>query len=210
MNAHAVQIAVFAKAPIAGQAKTRLIPALGPDEAARLHGTLVSRTLEMAVNADVGPVTLWCASDIEHPFFNRLAHQHGIERRLQRGADLGERMYRAFEHHCAHGPLILIGTDCPALEAHTLAHAARALQSHDAVFVPAEDGGYVLVGFNRAERSIFQTVPWGGCEVMARTRMLLRQASIRWSELDTHWDLDRPEDLPRFHALKNANHRLST
>lgn len=210
MTQRDVQIAVFAKPPVAGRAKTRLIPALGPEGAAQLHATLVARTLEMAVAADIGPVTLWCADDTGHPLFDDLATRLGLERRQQRGSDLGERMFHAFEHHCPTGPLILIGTDCPALEGKTLAQAAQTLRTHDAVFVPAEDGGYVLTGFNRPERSAFQNVPWGGPEVMARTRLQLQGAAVRWAELDAHWDLDRPEDLPRFLALTHAKLPLTT
>jgi len=197
----AMQIAVFAKPPVAGKAKTRLIPALGPEGAAQLHAELVDRTLETVVAAQLGPVTLWCAESPGHPFFDAMASRHGIERQCQQGADLGERMHRAFEHHCPAGPLLLIGTDCPALDAITLRAAAEALATHDAVFAPAEDGGYVLVGLNRPAKSVFETVPWGSDAVMARTRTLMREASIHWHELAPHWDIDRPEDLPRFHAL---------
>jgi len=209
MSTQPIQIAIFAKPPVAGHAKTRLIPALGAEGAAQLHADLVERTLAMAVSAQLGPVTLWCADAVTHPFFDRMASCHPVERRLQQGDDLGARMFNAFEHHCERGPVLLIGTDCPALKRGMLARAAHALSKHDAVFIPAEDGGYVLAGFHHAERSVFENVPWGGPEVMARTRVLLRQASIHWSELDTHWDLDRPEDLPRFHALVKASAPVS-
>jgi len=85
MNAALPRISVFAKAPVPGQAKTRLIPALGPDGAARLHARLVTHTLTTVSAAALGPVTLWCAPDTAHPFFDGLAARFGVTREVQRG-----------------------------------------------------------------------------------------------------------------------------
>jgi len=71
----------------------------------------------------------------------------------------------------------------------------------DAVFVPAEDGGYALIGLNHPERSLFEDIPWGSGAVMSRTRDALRRVGLRWTELDPLWDVDRPEDLPRLNTL---------
>ncbi len=202
MKAELVAIAIFAKAPVAGAAKTRLIPALGPAGAARLHRRLVQHTVLTAHRAQLGPVTLWCAPDTRHRFFRALTRRHGLERTAQVGRHLGERMHHAFERHCPRGPLLLIGTDCPALTPAHLRHAAEALRDGvDAVFSPAEDGGYVLVGLHRPERRLFENVAWGGAEVMAQTRRQLDATGLAWRELDTLWDVDRPEDLPRLDTL---------
>src|SRR6187401_3006740 len=71
------RVAVFARAPVAGQAKTRLIALLGPEGAARLHGELVRHALAVAVASAVGPVELWCAPDTLHPFFDRCSREFG-------------------------------------------------------------------------------------------------------------------------------------
>src|SRR5689334_14734736 len=131
-------IAVFAKAPVAGEVKTRLVPTLGADGAARLHERLVEHALETAIAARLGPVELWCAPDPAHPFFEGCAQRFGVALRRQRGADLGARMHDAFAATGA--PLLLIGSDCPALTPADLRACAAALGTHDAVFVPAEDG----------------------------------------------------------------------
>lgn len=202
MNAAPVPIAVFAKAPVPGETKTRLIPALGAEGAARLHAQLVHHALATAMNAAIGPVTLWCAPDTTHPFFVDAARRHGVARARQRGVDLGRRMHGAFEHHCPEAPTLLIGTDCPMLTPATLREAAQRLWAGDAaVFIPAEDGGYVLVGLHQAESRLFEDVAWGGPTVMAQTRSQLHACALTWSELSVHWDLDRPEDLPRLNAL---------
>lgn len=195
-----VQIAVFAKAPVPGAAKTRLMPALGARGAARLQRQLVLRTLATAAAAQLGPVTLWCAPDTRHRFFRALRQRAGIECIGQPGVDLGDRMHAAFEHHCPRGPLLLVGTDCPALQPAHLRQAARRLRDGaDAVFQPAEDGGYVLVGLRRPQPQLFSGMAWGNADVMAATRS--RAGTLRVSELETLWDVDRPADLARLQAL---------
>ena len=194
-----LRVAVFARAPVPGEVKTRLAPLLGADGAARLHCALVRRALATARDANVGEVDLWCMPDERHPFFGRCAERFGVSLHRQQGADLGERMVHAFERAtAAHSALLLIGSDCPALTPADLQSAATALESHDAVFTPAEDGGYVLAGFARAvEPSVFRGVTWGSATVMAQTRRLLDSTGTRWAAMPTLWDVDRPEDYAR-------------
>lgn len=189
---------MFAKAPVPGAVKTRLAPVLAPAQAAALHEKLVERALATAADAAIGPLELWCAPDADHPFFDRCARRFGATLQAQAGADLGERMARAFER--AHGgdrSLVLIGSDCPALEPRDLRDAAAALASHDAVFAPAEDGGYVLVALARPAPALFSDIPWGSHEVMHRTRERAAQERLALKELRTLWDVDRPEDWRR-------------
>jgi rSAM/selenodomain-associated transferase 1 len=193
-----VRVAVFAKAPVPGEVKTRLAPALGAEGASRLHEALVRRALETALAAGVGPVELWCAPDASHPFFVECAAKMGVRLRQQAGGDLGHRMAAAFRAAlCDNARLVLIGSDCPALTPESLREAARALGEHEAVLAPAEDGGYVLVGLSGPDHGIFDRIPWGGGEVMAQTRSRLRTAGMSWTELGTFWDIDRPEDYAR-------------
>jgi uncharacterized protein len=197
----AVQVAVLAKAPIPGLAKTRLIPALGAHGAARLQRALTRQTLRTAHDASLGTVTLWCTPDAGHRFFRALRRTTGMACRLQPEGDLGERMHTAFRHHCAQGPLLLIGTDCPVLQPAHLRQAALALlDAADAVFQPAEDGGYVLVGLRRPQPMLFQDMSWSTDQVMAHSRARACAAGLRVSELETLWDVDRPQDLARWHA----------
>ena len=202
MSADAVHVAIFAKAPQAGKAKTRLIPALGAQGAARLQRWLTRRAVETASRSDVGGVTLWCAPHARHPFFRALQDRMHVECRDQPEADLGQRMLHAFEAHCPKGPLLVIGTDCPALEAGDLRDAASVLRNgHDAVVLPAEDGGYVLIGLRHPLPSLFDNIAWGTDAVMHATRERLRALDAHWCEPKVLWDVDRPEDLPRLRAL---------
>ncbi len=194
------RVIIFAKAPTPGLVKTRLIPALGEAGAAELQRQLIERTLHTAAAARLGPIELWCAPGTEHPFFTACAKRHGIHLLAQGEGDLGARMARAL---AAGSPALLVGCDCPALTAAYLRAAAAALAGGDeAVFGPAEDGGYVLVGLARAPAAqLFEQLAWGTAAVMQETRERLTRARWRWRELPLLWDVDRPEDLPRLRQL---------
>lgn len=199
-----VEIAILAKAPQAGLAKTRLIPALGAQGAARLQRRLTCRTVDTALQAGVGPVTLWCAPNAGHRFFRALQQCTGVECRDQPEGDLGRRMLAAFEWQCVRRPVLLVGTDCPALSSVDLQQAAQTLhQGRDAVLIPAEDGGYVLIGLRRPLPALFEGVAWGTERVLEQTRDRLRACGVRWHETAPLWDVDLPADLARLQALSS-------
>ncbi len=217
-----VNICVMARAPVAGQAKTRLIPALGAVAAARLQRQLTRRTVEVALAADVGHVTLWCAPDASHRSFRALARVHPVTLRTQCEGDLSVRMQHVFKVHGGEGArpgmrklnrpaentaahpaaLLLIGSDCPVFTAGHLRAAANALRAgNKAVLTPAEDGGYVLIGLRRPQPTVFDGIDWSTDRVLAQTRERLREAGLSWHECPTLWDVDRPADLARFGRL---------
>lgn len=203
-RAEHVSVAVFARAPLAGAAKTRLIPALGAVGAARLQRRLTLHALAVAQSASIGCITLWAAPDGSHRFFRAVQHRCGVDLRGQLGNDLGARMAHAFSVQA--GPLLLIGTDCPALQAAHLLAAAEVLLDerqggNDAVFIPADDGGYVLVGLRCPQQQLFEGIDWGSDRVMAQTRERLLLRGLRWVELPSLWDVDRPADLARLASL---------
>lgn len=194
----ASRLAVFAKAPVPGAVKTRLAPAIGARAAARLHESLVRHALRVAIAGGAAEVELWCAPDERHEFFARCARDFGVRLKPQGRGDLGERMEAAFREAFDQGrTLVLIGSDCPGLEAADLRAAHAALATHDAVFTPAEDGGYVLVGLSRPLPGLFSGIDWGSAAVMRQTRERLAAAGARVLELPTRWDVDRPEDYAR-------------
>jgi hypothetical protein len=196
-----VGVAVLARAPIPGQAKTRLIPALGAAGAARLQGWLLQRAVAMALVADVGPVTLWCAGDPRHPDFALCRAFGSVAVRHQPAGDLGARMRMALRESATEAGTLIVGTDCPAMTTAHLRRAARSLCERDAVVLPAEDGGYVLIGLRRAAADVFDGIDWGTERVMAQTRERLRALGCGWDEPATLWDVDRPPDLERLLAM---------
>ena len=197
-TADAVQLAVFAKAPIPGYAKTRLIQSLGPEGAAELQAYLFQRTIQTALASALRPITLWCAPDCDHPIFQASTREHGFATHVQAGNDLGERMFGAFELLTQWSPTLLIGTDCLILSAdHLMRCAAALVGGADATFIPAEDGGYALIGLNKPVWRLFEGMPWGTGDVMRLTRDRLREEHLSVFETDQLWDIDTPADYYR-------------
>ncbi len=197
-------VAVLAKAPVPGQAKTRLAPLLGHAGAARAQRGFILRTLATARQASTGALTLHVALGAGHRLFQLLAQRHGVVCLPQAEGDIGDRMAAVMvDHFTQHRqtPLLIVGTDCPALTTAHLQQAADALQTHDAVLIPAEDGGYVLIGLRRAVPVVFQRVAWSTPRVMAQTRERLSAVGASWVELPTLWDVDDPQDWTRWQAL---------
>lgn len=198
MNADAAVI-VFARAPIPGRAKTRLVAKLGAWGAARLQARLTERALQTAIVSRCGPAELHGTPRARHPFFVKQQRRFKVTLREQSGRDLGERMHHALRAALRrHRYALLIGVDAPELRAADLRRALRLLRSGcGAVLAPAEDGGYALIACRRAPRPIFERIDWGGNEVHARTAERLTQLRLRWRVLRTVWDVDRPADLER-------------
>jgi len=203
-------VMVFARAPTPGEAKTRLIPALGEAGAAALHRRLVMHSLRAAADARIGPVELWCTPDTRDPFFSECERRLGASLHAQGEGDLGARMQRAFESALARvRRAILVGSDIPALSAQYLRDADQTLvRGDDAAIAPAEDGGYALIGLSRCDPELFRDIPWGGPEVLAETRRRMAALSWRCRELPALWDVDRPEDLERLPEGLRARYRL--
>ena len=196
MASKPVAVAVLAKAPIPGFAKTRLIPTLGADGAAALASRLIDHAVATACEAAVGPVTLWAAPDETHEAFQSVRAHFGIALARQPDGDLGARMLAALA--AANGPALIIGTDCPALTAVHLRAAAEVLRAGtDVVVCPAEDGGYVLIGARKPEPALFSAMPWSTAQVMNETRRRLKALGLAWQEPVTLWDVDAPDDLVR-------------
>jgi len=182
-------VLVFARTPVPGRVKTRLVPRLGEWRAARLHARLTRHALCVARAAACGPVELFDTSK-------------------QRGADLGQRMHRALARVLRrHRGAIVIGADCPVLRPRELRRAARWLAGGcDVVLAPAEDGGYALIAARRVSPLLFSGIAWGGPDVYEVTMRQLISLGYRWRALDRVWDVDRPEDLERLSWPRLALH----
>lgn len=191
-----VRIVVFAKAPVTGQVKTRLIPSLGAQGAADLARRMLAQTLAQAEAAAVGPVELCVTPSPSNPVWRSLVAPPGVTWSDQGDGNLGSRMARAARRITATGEaVLLIGTDCPALDAEHLKRAATALQQFDATIIPTADGGYVLLGLNRFHASLFDNIEWSTDSVARETRQ--RLAELDWSVRDAPplHDIDEPADL---------------
>ena len=192
-------ILIFCKAPVPGNVKTRLIPALGEEGACRLHVALSKRIICEALEANLGEVILFCWPDISHEFFGSF-NELGLV--AQEGRNLGERMHNAFKKVLAKKKnAVLIGTDCPTIDKHYLDRAIVRLLHHDAVIGPAEDGGYGLIGLHRSHSNYFENLFWGSDHICSETCRRFNQAGLNWSLMPFIWDVDRPEDVTRYLSL---------
>ena len=195
-NTSPVSIVILAKAPIPGFAKTRLIPAIGAHAAAVLQERLTERTVATALAAGIGPVTLCCDPDATHDTFLKMVTRMKIALRPQPPGDLGTRMLAAVA--TSTGPVLVIGTDCPALTEAHLRSAAMALRDgNDVVLIPAERGGYVLLGMRKAQPRLFSNIAWGGSSVLADTRARIVEQRLMLIERPPLWDVDTEIDLAR-------------
>ncbi len=185
-------VALFARFPTPGEAKTRLIPALGPEGAARVHRLLVERTLA-TVRASGLPFALHATGAPLAEFARWLGDDVPL---VEQGeSDLGARLTRVG------APAILLGADVPALAPHHLTAAAQALAGGEVVIGPALDGGYYLLGFARRLPFLFTRMPWGTSAVLEETLARLREQGIAPHLLETLADCDRPADLARWPDL---------
>lgn len=189
-------LAVFAKRPVPGQVKTRLLPALSPEAAANLYWAMVQDTWAMA--SSLPGVELHLFVDQPWQGFDALAAGRPVE--FQTGSDLGSRMYACMEHLSGldFKPSIIIGTDSPTLPAAHILAAFELLEAgNDAVLGPAEDGGYYLVGCRRPHPAMFDGVAWSSPHSLAQTRSAFDAQDYR-TRLTPLWrDVDSIEDLQR-------------
>jgi rSAM/selenodomain-associated transferase 1 len=189
-----VRVVVFTRFPEAGLAKTRLIPALGPEGAAALHRRLTERTLA-AVRASGLAVEVRTTGSDRSGFADWLGTDLNF---VDQGeGDLGDRLRRA----CDPAPVLFIGSDLPDLTADHLTNAAALLTNERVVLGPAEDGGYWALGLAAPCDMLFEAMPWGSDQVLAITLARLRQCGIQPAMLPTLADCDRPEDLRRWPEL---------
>lgn len=194
--AMSVRVVLFTRYPEPGQAKTRLIPALGADGAAALHRTLTERTVA-AVRASGLPLEIRSTGAPSASFVDWL----DVEAVVDQGAgDLGVRLEQAGPPY----PTIFIGSDAPDITEALLLDAADALMRAPAVIGPAQDGGYWVLGLANAVPGVFDDINWGTGAVFAQTMARLAAAEIDPVLLPELADCDRPEDLARWPDLVPA------
>lgn len=197
------QLYLFARYPKPGRAKTRLIPALGPEGAARLSRRLTEHALQVAKAScthDFMCLTV-CATGGSHRNF-RAWLGHDLNFIDQPGGDIGIRMQSVFEHAFKHGArgALLIGSDLPDISTKIMQQAHDALSDHDVVLGPAVDGGYYLIGMKRCHPELFTEIDWGSTLVAKQTRSQAARLNLSLAEVAKLSDVDLPEDL---HSLRN-------
>lgn len=188
---------IMVKAPVMGRAKTRLARQIGGVEALRFYRATTAGLLCRVARDRRWETVL--AVDPPRACRARFWPAH-IARRPQGRGDLGQRMLDQFAR-APHGPAVLIGSDIPGVAARHIAAAFDALRRHDAVFGPAEDGGYWLVGLRAGHRPVgaFEGVRWSSAHALADSRVSLGRSRIAYVE--ALFDVDDAEDWRRWRAL---------
>ncbi|HVM37858.1 MAG TPA: TIGR04282 family arsenosugar biosynthesis glycosyltransferase [Sphingomicrobium sp.] len=192
----ATRIVIFAKAPVPGRVKTRLVPALGEAGAAHLAHRMLLATVAEAEAARLATPELCASPHPQHPDWRPFLPRANLLHSSQGEGDLGERLSRAAARVLGgEQNILLIGTDCPAIDRRKLREAAAALTASDAVIHPTLDGGYALLGLRRFDASLFERIAWSGPSVAADT--ISRIEALGWSVSigETLRDIDEPEDL---------------
>lgn len=188
------RLVLFARYPTAGACKTRLIPALGREGAADLHRRLTERTVAV-LRASGAPVTVAFTGASAVQFAAWLGPDVGFVE--QAGGDLTARLLACLDP----APVIFFGADTPDLATHHVEAAIVALESHEVVIGPAEDGGYYLIGMRQSLPELLTDMPWSTEQVLPETLARLDLRGITPVLLDMLSDCDRPEDLARWPGL---------
>jgi uncharacterized protein len=183
-------LVVFARAPVVGVAKTRLVADLDEAAAHRLYTAMFLDTLALARRAGV-PVLLSLAG--ESHIFDLPRSWQAVQ---QPDRSFGERLSWSFEQAFRRGArhAVLIGADLPQLPAQTVVEAFAALATHDAVVGPTHDGGYYLLGLNQPSPWLFNGVSWSTADVYGETLALLAERQKRTATLAEYRDVDTLDD----------------
>ena len=201
-----MRMVIFAKEPQPGFSKTRLIPALGAQGAATLAKLLLERMLQAAIASEVGVVELCVTPWSSEEVWRKMGVPVSVQLTDQGDGDLGVRMARAAQRVIDAGEsVLLVGTDCPQLDAGQLQIAALALQGADAALIPALDGGYVLLGLNQYDASIFSGIAWSTSNVATATQERIQALHWRVQTLAPLHDIDEPADLQYLPAALSSN-----
>jgi uncharacterized protein len=194
-------VAIFARAPEPGKAKTRLWPLLGREGAAAFQAALISDAMRKVASLRGIARYLFILANGPLGFTfggQGQARNQGYTLVGQQGTDLGERLQRAFLRMLGRHPsALVIGTDSPQLTPRGLRRALDELRWCDAVLGPCPDGGYYLIGLRRFERGLLRAVRWGTSFAFQDTLHNLVQCCFSCSVLEPLLDIDRPADFRR-------------
>ncbi len=200
-------LVLFARAPVPGEVKTRLIPALGAEAAAELYRCFLQDALVQAAGLEAEVVVAVAeAGQAARVAELVAAHCPSAELLVQVGADLGERMLNAFRQVLRAGAraAVLVGTDVPHLPRSRVVEALSRAAEHEVVLGPARDGGYYLIGLHAVIPHLFQGLEWGTREVLGETLRRAQELGLTVTQLEPWGDVDTPADLAALRAYLAA------
>jgi rSAM/selenodomain-associated transferase 1 len=189
-------LGVFVKTPAPGQVKTRLAAAVGGQRAAAIYRDLGRRVIAACAGADHDTVVWFAPANARQTVRDWLGGLGVAGYRAQIAGGLGARLEDAFQRHFDEGAgrVLVIGSDCPDVDAPLVRRAFAALDEHDVVLGPARDGGYYLIGLRAPAPQLFRGIPWSTEAVLGETLARVRQLALRPRLLPTLRDIDTVND----------------
>lgn len=191
-----IAVCLFAKAPSPGRVKTRMQPVLTPEESLALHCDLLKLCCDNLSSLDSNRFQVELHVTEQSEFLNKLAKGHGFLLKIQNGANLGARMSNAVRQSLQeYRAVLLVGADCPSVDAALVNRVGDSLRRNRVVMVPALDGGYVALGLTKHAPELFCNMPWGKETVAQETATRIKQLGWSCEFFPAEADIDRPEDL---------------
>jgi len=202
-------LALFAKAPLAGRVKTRLVPPLTHEDAARVARASLEDTARFIVPEVAASWTLFLDGEAD-PSMRRLAEETGLSILPQEGPELGSRLKAAFRALRSGGArrVLAIGSDSPTLDPIRIREAIESLAVCDMALGPSEDGGYYLIGTSGSHESLFDEIPWGSASAAAVTLDRARALNLGVRLLAPWYDLDDAASLRRAYETSRPGSAL--
>ena len=191
-----ITVGIFAKPPVPGAVKTRLIPDIGADKATQVYRYCLEYTLAVVKQSGLD-YQLFISEVSDDPLFQEEDYS------LQKGGDLGTRMFHAFQDLLSRGSdgALIIGTDCLEITSMHLQEAARSLADHELVLIPALDGGYALIGCTTIDPALFDKIRWSSDQVYHQTIKNADCLNYRIRSLESIRDIDSLQDLEHYPEL---------
>lgn len=190
------QLILFARQPVPGLVKTRLQPDYSPEQAAEIAAFMIRATVELAVSAWPGDITLSAWPGTDHPLFRRLADEFHVQLAPQADGDLGAKMLEALRQGIArHGAAAVMGCDVPHCGWDVVDQANSWLARGKNVLGPTDDGGYYFIGLQEARPELFEDMPWGSDRVLEMTLARAEKLGMEFDLLKKLRDIDTASDL---------------
>ncbi len=183
-------LVIFIKNPIEGKVKTRIAADAGDAAALEIYKNLLDHTRIVADQAEATRLLFYSERVVRLDKWSEKKYSKSV----QSGNDLGERMLNAFKQTTEYDKKIIIGSDCPGLTSEIIEEAYDALDFHDVVIGPAQDGGYYLLGMTNLVPELFQSIPWSTDQVLNETVRVLQNKRLLYKLLPTLRDVDTWED----------------
>ena len=198
-----IRLIMMTRAPVAGQVKSRLAKSIGNRRAAAVYRNMMQAQISKLLAANICPLELHVCPQVRHPFFIAMRRGGVVRVERQQGNNLGSQMHHAIRSGLQRAEaVILIGADVPGISVEQIEQVCTLLSSRDELIImPADDGGYGLLGMRKVDAGLFRAVHWGTQRVCKQTLRRATQLGINYRLFSSCYDIDYQRDLARLRKL---------